>query len=954
MRAQATRRAEVDGMAGKLRETGIAVLGSVPWGTHICQWYETKQDLLDVLVPYFKAGLENNELCVWITSEPLGESEAREALRGSMTHFDAYAERGQIEIVPYTEWYVNDGPFSLQKALDAAGNRMATMTDKGYHGLRASGNLSWLQEQGWEDFTRYEEMLGHLLGEQQTMAICSYPLQAWGVRESLDVIKNHHLALIKQQGVWQVIGNSEHKRIEAAIRRSEEKYQYLFENTQTAMEVIDGETGLVALANEATARMFGFASPDDLVGVDSTEYLRPEDRDWVASQMAQVLGGKGWREIAEMRVRRTDGRWLWITGMGVQTEFRGKPAILISLIDVTSRKEAEQKLIESEERNRLLVENAGEGIAVIQDGVLKFVNPRFSELSGYSAEELTGRPFAGLIHPDDRNWTVEQHGRRLKGEAVPQRSDFRWVDKEGVTRWGEANLAVFTWEGRPAVLAMLNDVTERRRAEETLRASEDKFRLLTEKTDDIIWTLDLGLRTTYVSPSIEKVLGLTPEECLAQDPRTQMIPESLARVQALFSTELEREQNRGLDPGRTVKVEMEYYHKNGSTVWLENLVSGIRDAKGTLIGMHGVSRDITERKKAERALLESERRYRLLAENISDVIWVTDMNLRPVYFSPSITGLLGYSVEEVMAGTVETMVTGASLEAATRTFTKALALEQKVVGIMSGEGTLELEFKCKDGSTVWTDTTVSFLRDPSGRPVEILGVLRDISERKKAEEGLRRSLEVLERTIEGTVQAIASTVETKDRYTAGHQRRVSQLACTIAREMGLSSDRMRTIRTAGLLHDLGKISLPAEILSKPGDLTELEFAVIKTHPQAAYDVLKNIESFGEIAEIVLQHHERMNGSGYPFGLHGEEILLEARILAVSDVIEAMSSHRPYRPALGLDKALEEITQNSGTLYDPDVVGTSLRVFTEKGFKFEDSGPNGPDGFNTMQECLRNA
>jgi PAS domain S-box-containing protein len=330
------------------------------------------------------------------------------------------------------------------------------------------------------------------------------------------------------------------------------------------------------------------------------------------------------------------------------------------------------------------------------------------------------------------------------------------------------------------------------------------------------------------------------------------------------------------------------------------------------------------------------------------------MSLRPIYFSPSVTRLLGYSVEEAMTGTVETRLTGASLEAVTDTLARTLALEQKAPGRISGEGTLELEFKRKDGSIVWADTTVSFLRDPGGRPVEILGVLRDISERKKAEEGLHRSLEVLERTIEGTVQAIASTVETKDRYTAGHQRRVSQLACTIAREMGLSSDRMRTIRTAGLLHDLGKISLPAEILSKPGDLTELEFAVIKTHPQAAYDILKNIESFGEIAEVVLQHHERMNGSGYPFGLHGEEILLETRILAVSDVIEAMSSHRPYRPALGLDKALEEIRQNSGTLYDPDVVSTSLRVFTEKGFKFEDSGPNGSDGFNTWHECLRKA
>ncbi len=924
-------------MAEKLRESGIEVLGSVPWGTHICQWYETEQDLLDILVPYFRAGLDNNELCVWITSAPIDDSDAQKALREAMALFDSYAKRGQIEIIPYTEWYVSDGSFSPQRALSLASNKIAEVTHKGYEGLRVAANAGWLEKRDWESLTRYEEMVDNLIDEYRVMAICSYPLDGCEVRESLDVVRNHCVALTKRRGMWRRMENPGRKKTEAALRKSEEKYRHLFENTQTAMEVIDGETGLVALANEATARIFGFASPDDLIGIDSMEYLRPEDRDWVANQMAQVLVDKNWHEIAELMVRRANGQWLWITGMAVQTEFQGKPALLISLIDVTSRKEAERKLMESEEKNRLLIDNAGEGIAVIQDGVLKFVNRRFTELSMYSAEELVSKPFTNFVHSDDLEMVAEYHAKRMRGDAVPQNYQFRWIDKEGITRWVEVNVALLTWEGNSAALAMLNDVTERRRAEETLRASEEKFRLLTEKTGDIIWTLDLSLRTTYVSPSIEKVLGFTPEERLSQNPQMQMTPESFAQVQALLCAELERERERshGLDPERTVKVEVEYYHKNGSTVWVENLVSGIRNAKGTLIGIHGISRDITERKKAERALSESERRYRLLAENISDVIWVTDMNLSPTYFSPSVTRLLGYSVEEAMAGTVETRLTSASLEAVTDTFARVVALEQRKPGRVSGEGTLELEFKRKDGSMVWADTTVSFLRDSSGRPVEILGVLRDISERKKAEEGLHHSLEVLERTIEGTVQAIASTVETKDRYTAGHQRRVSQLACAIAREMGLSSDRTRTIRTAGLLHDLGKISLPSEILSKPGNLTEIEFAIIKTHPQAAYDILKNIESFGQIAEIVLQHHERMNGSGYPFALRGEGILLEARILAVSDVVEAMFSHRPYRPALGLDKALGEIIQNSGTLYDPDVVSSCTRLFAEKGFQFDE-------------------
>ena len=313
------------------------------------------------------------------------------------------------------------------------------------------------------------------------------------------------------------------------------------------------------------------------------------------------------------------------------------------------------------------------------------------------------------------------------------------------------------------------------------------------------------------------------------------------------------------------------------------------------------------------------------------------MNLRPIYFSPSVARLLGYSVEEAMAGTIETRLTGPSFEAAVDTFARLLELEKREPGRLSGSGKLELQFKRKDGSLVWVDATVTLNRDSRGRLVEILGVLCDISERKAAEERLHHSLSVLETTMEGTIQAIASTVEMKDPYTAGHQRRVTQIACAIALEMGLPGDSVRDIRTAGLLHDIGKMALPTDILTKPGALNDLELAVIRTHPSVAYNVLKNIDSFGRIAEIVLQHHERMNGSGYPAGLHGEEILLEARILAVSDVIEAMSSYRPYRAALGLDRALQEVTKNSGILYDPDVVSICLKVVPQTGFEFGD-GP----------------
>lgn len=208
------------------------------------------------------------------------------------------------------------------------------------------------------------------------------------------------------------------------------------------------------------------------------------------------------------------------------------------------------------------------------------------------------------------------------------------------------------------------------------------------------------------------------------------------------------------------------------------------------------------------------------------------------------------------------------------------------------------------------------------------------AELREREARLKQAVNRLSRTIEGIIQAMALTVETRDPYTAGHQKRVADLAQAVARKMGLSEEQVRGVRMAGVIHDLGKLSIPAEILSKPGQLSQMEFNIIKTHCQVGYDILKNIDFPWPVAEIVLQHHERLNGSGYPQGLSGEKILLEARIMGVADVVEAMASHRPYRPALGIDKALEEISKNKGRLYDPRVVEACLRLFMERRFEFQ--------------------
>lgn len=202
-------------------------------------------------------------------------------------------------------------------------------------------------------------------------------------------------------------------------------------------------------------------------------------------------------------------------------------------------------------------------------------------------------------------------------------------------------------------------------------------------------------------------------------------------------------------------------------------------------------------------------------------------------------------------------------------------------------------------------------------------------------ESLNESQKNYARALEETIQAIAMTIEKRDPYTAGHQWRVSQIAVEIAHEMGMDAERIEGLRLGAMVHDIGKIYVPVDILTRPGALLDIEFSLIKTHPQVGNDIIKHVHFPWPVADMILQHHERMDGSGYPQGLKGDEILLEARIIALTDVVEAMASHRPYRPAPGLDKALAEIRRGAGSVYDADVAAACLRLFEEKGFSIPD-------------------
>ena len=323
-------------------------------------------------------------------------------------------------------------------------------------------------------------------------------------------------------------------------------------------------------------------------------------------------------------------------------------------------------------------------------------------------------------------------------------------------------------------------------------------------------------------------------------------------------------------------------------------------------------------------LKESEERFHSLIENAHDAIYIiTPYGLQ--YANPSFEKLTGWKKEELCSREFNFLNI-------VHPDDKKLIMEKAKKRGKEEQSSYEFRIISKDGEErIVEATTVSIGKK---REAKEMGILRDITVRRMAEQELKRSLERLQKTFEDTINALVSALERRDPYTAGHQKRVTNLAYAIAKEMGLSKEQINGLRFAGLVHDVGKIQIPTEILIKPAHLSKIEFVMIKMHPQIGYEIVEAIEFPYPVAQIILQHHERMDGSGYPAGLSGEDILLEARTLAVADVVEAMSSHRPYRPALGIDVALEEIAKYKGVLYDSEAVDACLKLFKDKMFKFE--------------------
>ncbi|MBE0624641.1 MAG: PAS domain S-box protein [Burkholderiales bacterium] len=450
----------------------------------------------------------------------------------------------------------------------------------------------------------------------------------------------------------------------------------------------------------------------------------------------------------------------------------------------------------------------------------------------------------------------------------------------------------------------------RRQAEAQLSQSEARFRSIIETAHDAFILVGSRGELLDTNQASCELTGYGREELLKMSLRDleaieteEEIAKTTAQVIAAGHARFERAWRR--KDGRVLNVEISTTH------------AGAERGGYFFSFVH----NITERKQAEQALRDGEERFRgMLEQNVSAMFLLEDGVL--TYVNQRAAEILGHRAAELIGKTMLDVVAEADQADVAEAMRQLLSGERK-----SAERSFGV--RRKDGSLAELGAHAS-VATLQGKKV-ILGIAQDIGERKKAQLEINRYIERLEHSMESTLQAVSGMVELRDPYTAGHELRVGELAAAIGKEMGLPEAKIKGLRLTGYVHDIGKISVPAELLSKPGRLTPMEFELIKGHSQSGYEVLKDADFPWPVAKVILQHHERIDGSGYPGGLKDGEIILEARIMAVADVLEAMSSHRPYRPGLGLEAALDEIARNSGKSYDPQVAAACLRLFREKGY-----------------------
>lgn len=569
-----------------MRRTGIDVIGDVPWGTHFCQFYETSQDLIETLVPYFKEGLASNEFCMWVTSEPLQVDQATTALRSAVPDLDDYINKGQIEILVYSQWYTRSGKFSADEVLQGWVDKLKAAQELGYEGLRLSGNTFWLEKADWDDFTKYEETINNVIGQHSMLAICTYSLQKCNAVELIDVIANHQFALIKRSGRWETIESTQYKKIEQALRESEERYSTTLASIGDAVIATDIDSDITfmnTVAEELTGWSFHEASRKPAKEVFNI--INEHAHQKVDDPVTKVLENGAIIGLANHTVLiRRDGTEIPIDDSGAPIKDRDGNITGVVLVfrDITEHRCVEDELANLASFPKL---NPNPVVEVDKDCHVHFLNPAGKRLFPDLQEN-------GCKHPWMADWetvvqTLSENGTGMYTRDISV--DERWY-----------NQAICCVPGTQRIRIYGLDITERKQLEKMLIRERDKAKQLLDIAGVIILALDREEVVTLINERGSEILACRKEEIVGKNWIEAFLPRRIrdelkADYKKLVSGDLELVEY----------LENPILTSRGEERMIAWHNSVVRDENGEIIGTLSSGEDITDRKRAEVELLKA-------------------------------------------------------------------------------------------------------------------------------------------------------------------------------------------------------------------------------------------------------------------------------------------------------------------------------------------------------------
>ena len=776
-------------MIEKASRAAINAVNQASWGAHICQFYRTKEDLIEVLVPYFKAGLENNEFCMWVTSEPLSVEEAKASLKKAKKKLDYYIKKGQLEIIDATEWYTRSGKFEADKVLEGWVEKERQALEKGFDGLRVSGNTHWLGEENWRNFADYEDAINNVINKHRMIAICSYSLDKCGVSEIIDVVSNHQLALIKRENKWELIESSEHRQKENTFPKAIARLKILQQVTEAVHSTLDlkkvfkqitdgavhtmGYTTALIVTLDDEKRHFEIKAVstkkqlqpliDKIVGFSLNKLTFPANPGtnaaFKSAMDGKIVVAKDLAEIAcpviskkkcsaLQKLRKTQNYIL--LPLTVDAKVVGGVLISSSQEKVseeelrtiksfaqaasnaiknaglhTQTKLAEEALRKSEEKYKFLTDNTKEIILILsKSGKILFANKSALGNFGYSEEELIGKSIIHFLAKGSIRKALYALAQEFLGRPQPE-MEIRAKTKSGEIRYlevAEGSIPIYDKKKLIGVMINASDITERKQAYEELKNSEERLKILYEYAPDAYYLNDLKGNLIDGNRVAEQLTGYKKDELIGKNfLKLKLLPPGQIPKAASHLAKNALGQPSGPE-------EFVLNRKDGNQVSVEISTHPVKIKGKTLV--LGLARDITDRKKTEEELWKSEMIYRALFEHANDAVFLLNFDGAHTAANKKAADMLGYSIEELISKSYKEIVVPHEHQYA----------REKLKGLLDGKTfpLYERIFRKKDGTEFRVELNVSLVRDAENRPLFIQSIARDITERKRAEEAIKK------------------------------------------------------------------------------------------------------------------------------------------------------------------------------------------------------------------------